>query len=1168
MGVYKIFSIVFFAVILLSYSSTSVLPDAFASGGPATIALGQPGLASALSNVSGNSLDLPLSTVMDGSGNVWVADTENNRVLRYDAALSNGQPAIIVLGQPTLSSNGINTGGLSDKSLNSPRGLAIDGSGNLWVVDSGNNRVLRFSVGGGFSTNQVADLVLGQPDFTSNSANNGGIDSGTLSSPRGITIDTSNYVWVADSGNNRVLKFITPSTATGETADLVIGQSVFDSSSSGLSNSTLDSPNGVEVDTSGNVWVADSDNNRVLKFNTPSTDGEEADMVLGQPNYVSNGGNQFDVTAGTLNKPQDVAVAGSDVWVADGANNRLLRYDSPAFEFGETANIVLGHDKIDEGDPNFGGISSVSLFSPQSVMVDGSDVWTADSANNRVLKYVSPATTGSAAGLVLGQSGMTSNTSGSGLVAANRLSLSQNVVFDTSGNAWVADTTNNRVLRFSVGGGFTPNQAADLVLGQPDFTSNTINQGGLVGSTSLSSPTDLAFDPAGNLWVVDSGNSRVLQFIVGGGFSTNQAASIVLGQADMNNNHSNQGGAVDSDTLSFPQGIEAVVIPGPGLIVAVADTGNDRVSAFIEPAGNGPSAAFIFGGSGPTSHSTMSAPTDVNIGQNGIWVSDTGNNRVIEIFGETGLFTTVLGQPDFTSNIPNNGGVLANTLSGPGGLVWDTNGFLWVTDSGNHRVLTYAPSPLNGTSAVHVLAQLDFASSDPNTGGVSASTLSTPQGISIDSSNNLLVADSGNNRVLSYPYVDTDTDGFSSFLDCDDTDGTIFPGAPEIIGDGIDQDCDGQDAFDGDGDGHASEATGGDDCNDTDETIFPGAFDVPDDGIDQDCDGFDAVSVPVDNDFDNDGHDSEASGGDDCDDTDGTIFPGAPEIIGDGIDQDCDGQDAQDGGNGGGDHGDVLNAIENSKQMLLDEIGSSKQMLLDEIGSSKQMLSNEINSMDSSLSNQISQMSNHISGKIDSLQSGIFNQLTQMNNILNNMFSELGRTGVNVDEINSNVRDNVDDLQLIKDQITQLQLQTGDGAQTIDEINSNVSDNVDDLQLIKDQIAQLQLQTGDGAQKIDISISEADGKESFLILTTVNGLPVDVSIDQILIVKKKGEISILTPADYETTALDEGLFTLKIDKKAFKDKKSIELLVSFSDDGNRLYGAILFDDKLNKNTSQ
>jgi hypothetical protein len=367
--------------------------------------------------------------------------------------------------------------------------------------------------------------------------------------------------------------------------------------------------------------------------------------------------------------------------------------------------------------------------------------------------------------------------------------------------------------------------------------------------------------------------------------------------------------------------------------------------------------------------------------------------------------------------------------------VWDTNGFLWVTDSGNHRVLTYAPSPLNGTSAVHVLAQLDFASSDPNTGGVSASTLSTPQGISIDSSNNLLVADSGNNRVLSYPYVDTDTDGFSSFLDCDDTDGTIFPGAPEIIGDGIDQDC--------------------------------------------------------------------------------------------------DGQDAQDGGNGGGDHGDVLNAIENSKQMLLDEIGSSKQMLLDEIGSSKQMLSNEINSMDSSLSNQISQMSNHISGKIDSLQSGIFNQLTQMNNILNNMFSELGRTGVNVDEINSNVRDNVDDLQLIKDQITQLQLQTGDGA-----------------------------------QKIDISISEADGKESFLILTTVNGLPVDVSIDQILIVKKKGEISILTPADYETTALDEGLFTLKIDKKAFKDKKSIELLVSFSDDGNRLYGAILFDDKLNKNTSQ
>ena len=141
MGVYKTFSIVFFAVILLSYSSTSVLPDAFANGGPATIALGQADLISALSTVSGSSLDLPLSTVMDGSGNVWVADAENNRVLRYDATLSDGQAAIIVLGQPTLSSNGINTGGLSDTSLDSPRGLAIDGSGNLWVADSGNKRI-------------------------------------------------------------------------------------------------------------------------------------------------------------------------------------------------------------------------------------------------------------------------------------------------------------------------------------------------------------------------------------------------------------------------------------------------------------------------------------------------------------------------------------------------------------------------------------------------------------------------------------------------------------------------------------------------------------------------------------------------------------------------------------------------------------------------------------------------------------------------------------------------------------------------------------------------------------------------------------------------------------------------------------------------------------------
>lgn len=133
--------------------------------------------------------------------------------------------------------------------------------------------------------------------------------------------------------------------------------------------------------------------------------------------------------------------------------------------------------------------------------------------------------------------------------------------------------------------------------------------------------------------------------------------------------------------------------------------------------------------------------------------------------------------------------------------------------------------------------------------------------------------------------ADADGDGSYEDVDCDESDATIYPGAPEIAADGIDQDCDGADRLDVDGDGYDPIAAGGTDCDDNDPYSYPGAYEVPYDGIDQDCDGSDLDDV------DGDGFVADVVGGDDCDDLDVDIRPGTLEIWYDGVDQDCDGAD-------------------------------------------------------------------------------------------------------------------------------------------------------------------------------------------------------------------------------------------------------------------------------------
>jgi sugar lactone lactonase YvrE len=320
---------------------------------------------------------------------VYVADTANHRVLYWNDAslLAQGAAADGVLGQSGFTGSAANAGGaVSASTLSSPRGLAVDGAtGALWVADAGNHRVLRFSLPLAV-TGTAADRVLGQGgSFSAAAANNGGLSAGSLSNPTGLSLDAFGRLLVADTGNHRVLHFDNP--ALSPAADYSYGQGgAFNSAVQnlgGVSGLSLNAPEGVLLD-SGGVWVADSGNHRVLYYSTALPLTQCASLLLGQSVYTGNSANQgFGLTNETrLKSPRGLALDGPGrLLVADSGNHRVAGFEPP---FANFAMQVWGQANLGTA---FAGAGADNLNTPLALAANGATLMVADTANHRVLGY-------------------------------------------------------------------------------------------------------------------------------------------------------------------------------------------------------------------------------------------------------------------------------------------------------------------------------------------------------------------------------------------------------------------------------------------------------------------------------------------------------------------------------------------------------------------------------------------------------------------------------------------------------------------------------------------------------------------------------------------------------------------------------------------------------------
>ncbi|HEY2845329.1 MAG TPA: hypothetical protein VGJ09_16820, partial [Bryobacteraceae bacterium] len=502
-------------------------------------------------------------------------------------------------------------------------GMALDAQGNLWVTDAGNNRVLRFPaaqlVAG--TIEPAADLVLGQSDFISNGApvcNICQTNTSAVLQPQSLAFDSSGALYVAD-GYARVLYY--PAPGNGFPATKLLG--VLPTPAAGqqpkpipneysLGNNLANAP--IAVFLSGNtVFVADTLAHRVLRYSslsqytpTDTAPSPRSETVTGQPDFLSaksnHGLSEPDATA--LNLPSGGAFdPAGNMWVADAGNNRVLSYPAnPTLTF-TSATVVVGQTDFPFNSPNLIEGREVWIYSGApggGMVVDKNSnpprLYIADTYNNRVLGFRDARAVGTDARSLLTQKadlviGQPANDLFRALInypngdpdLPTRTGLYHPVglAVDDSGNLWVADSGNGRVLRFPSPFGQQSDQSADIVLGQSSFT----NKDQSATQQTMNMPYGLTLFPDGSLAVSDVIQNRVLIFHKP--FSIGEGAFAVVGQQ-------NFAATNPSNTLSGLNAPRNIASDTSGRLY-VCDSLNNRILVYTpSTAQTGSSAAFNF----------------------------------------------------------------------------------------------------------------------------------------------------------------------------------------------------------------------------------------------------------------------------------------------------------------------------------------------------------------------------------------------------------------------------------------------------------------------------------------------------------------------------------------------------------------------------------------------
>jgi RHS repeat-associated protein len=703
--------------------------------------------------------------VLVSGGNTYIADSQENRVeeIAGSSGTQWGIPMTVgdmytIAGSPT-GTAGESASGTKNTSflLDQPYGLAVDSAGDLFIADSANDRVLELAASttpwgagsDGIPSAATADdlYVVAGTGTAGVGADSKAAYQSALNQPMGVAIggNAGGSLYVADTGNNRIQMISQVSTThwgismpTAYDVYTVAGSPAGTAGDSGNgtvnSSSLLDGPQAMVIDSSGNLYIPDTLNNRVTEI--PKATGAQwgdGTMTLNDLYTVAGSATGAAGTAGDggiassalLDGPRQVTWASPNLYITDSLNNRVQEIaGSGHTEFGLPMTADDIYTVAGTGTAGYNGdgeaATAAQLNDPVSLTLDGSgNLYLTDVNNDRVRKVsASTADISTFAG-----NGLTLSTNGDdGPATLAALNDPMQEAFDSHGDTYIADAANNRIQEIAAYNHSQyglPMTAGDVytIAGEADGQPGCTCDGAPAYYAYLDHPDGIAIDSAGDLYIADSGNNRIQEVPNSSGIQWGQNMSLGDMYTIAGNQYAESGYSGDDGPA------------GQALL-------GDPIALTMDPAGD-------------------------------IYIADSWNNRVQEIYaagGENwgnsgwtaGDIYTIAGSPTGAhgssgDGYPAEGGTSPSLLYGVGGLALDSSGNLYIGDGGNNRVQELAASNHSQWGQPMTAADVYTITGGYGTAGdggpaLDAQIIGAPS-LAIDAAGDLYIADEQNNRI-------------------------------------------------------------------------------------------------------------------------------------------------------------------------------------------------------------------------------------------------------------------------------------------------------------------------------------------------------------------------------------------------------------------------------------